>query len=319
MNTMLGIAECFIWHVLCGGPVVVVHRVLLAILSIILCQTHHAPQHLKVAKWALYPSGKRLEYSKRKFGYFDGFNFREPLVVCGSFLWFFQIVTTLIIQPIFTAITMVLTLRTLSKHWDSIWRINLMLYTVDIVDEDWTPPLPLSKGPYDPAKKCKISLRSARGRWVVSEGGDVHCHQLRLPRPRGILTSHPKGDGKVALELHGGRWLSAGTVWKWLWHCRKDIVSVADCAECDDIYSVETVSDGVIALKTADNQYLSAPNDYTLRWSRDEITCSEQFTVIVHGESDEAEGTATATAQTSGSVEDIQPDSDLEQTESVNP
>lgn len=165
-----------------------------------------------------------------------------------------------------------------------------MLYTVDIVDEDRLKNVK-SKGPYDPAQKCKISLRSTRGRWLVSEGGDVptvHCHQLRLPRPRGILTSHPKGDGKVALELHGGRWLSAGTVWKWLWHCRKGSVSAADCAE-SEVFSVETVSAGVIALKTADKQYLSAPNDYTLRWSGDEITCSEQFTVIVHGKSDEAE------------------------------
>jgi len=284
-----GIAECFIWHLLCGGPVVVVHRLVMAIISIIFCQTNHAKEHLKVARFALYPSGKRLEYSTQKFMFFEDFHYREPLTVLSCLVWGFQIISAFILQPVFSALTLVLTLRTLSKHWDSIWRVSRMTFDVDIVEESWTPPLPRSESNYDPSSICKISLQSARGRWVVAERGDapaVHCHQLqlRLIQQRGVLVSHPKDGGKVALELHGGKWLSVGAVWRWLWHCRKSTASAAECTETE-CFAVETVSDGVIGLKSAAGEYLSAPSDYTLQWTAiSELTDSEKFTVIVHGE-----------------------------------
>lgn len=136
-------------------------------------------------------------------------------------------------------------------------------------------------------------------------GGDdvaVHCHEIRLHRPRGVFVSEPAGDGKVRLKADGGRFVAVGSKRKWLWHCREGIRTVAECTD-SELFSVEMLSDGLCRLSSAENTFLSAVSDYELRWSNGTESECQRWTVIVDG--DDSEGaatttTTTATAETEG-------------------
>jgi len=179
----------------------------------------------------------------------------------------------------------------------------MMFYEVRVIDEDWKQALPSSQGPYDPATKCRVSLQSQRGRWLVTEGSGnnviAHCYNIKLKRPRGILVSHSKGNDKVALEVRGRRFLTNGSRWKWLWNCRRGIRTVSECNE-SELFTVNVLSNGLCTFESAENTYLTAVSDYQLGWEKGQDTMgpdgptgdSQRFTVIVH--KDETEDSATS-------------------------
>jgi len=302
------IIELFAWHVLCGGPIVVITRLFMALLALLLCAPSLANFQLTVALFALYPVDRKLEYADTKSKAFPGRKEGDGGKLCLTALWFVVTCPVLLIQYILYALTIILTVGVLKKHWQSIYRVEGMHHDLMIVDEQWTEPMPPSVAPFNPEKNCKISLKTYHGRWVCC-GVDVHCKNHRLfvsddDLKYMVLTTYPfhlseeesssrkmrriesiargVNMGKMALcsehETAGfmeKKWLGAdidGTV---LLKSEQIILSVEVVARED--------GDTLIALKTKNGKCLSARTDHTLHWDdKEQLTDWELFEVVVH-------------------------------------
>lgn len=186
-------------------------------------------------------------------------------------------------------------------------------YEYLIVPYDWTPPiqpLPPSVGPFDPAQKCKISLRSSHGRYLqmsriryvdggtegFSKANELHC------KPSTKLTCSPLGDGKVVVNssiASEPKWLSvycqdiehpgdtsAG-------HNPEDVLKVDAKFERNSEERTESTTDravfevihgpdNTIGLKSKYNTFISADGNHNLSWNKSEFGVNERWNVVVH-------------------------------------
>ena len=140
------------------------------------------------------------------------------------------------------------------------------------------PPSPLYSGTFDPSIQCKISLRSAHGRFVsCNTNGQVTCDKQE-GKDWEIFTCIPKTagrafTGRVALQSVHGTFLGTDS--------NGNVVCNKSETLRPEIHAVEQHGLG-FGLRSYRHKYLSAMTDHTLQWNMDSMNEFEKFTIIVH-------------------------------------
>jgi len=299
--------EFIVWHLLCGGPLLVTARLLYAVIYFISCDCRGdtsfivARQHLKIALYGLCPMGRTLIYVAPKIdNEKDCCLFNQEICmaincVVGVALYLIQIVCT--------GFTYMITCGQLSRYWNAIWDVTFLDSAVEIVyrSANGTGSAERSQSflerVYDPNQKCKVSLRSSNGYWLCPEHGavsKVSCYIVREIEAR-TFVSHPIGDGKVMLSSEQ----------KWLVANPDGSVHLMQSDLLQPIFVVFDADTERWGFRSADNGYLSE-EDCLVRWDKDEFGENEKFKVevleIMSGDTDTSQATTPLTVKAGGQL-----------------
>lgn len=159
-------------------------------------------------------------------------------------------------------------------------------YEYVIVPKD---SLPEGVGPFDPAQKCWISLRSNDGEYMYVHGTEPIVQTVQwygtlkvgapLCSPDTKFLCYPVGEGKVVLHSNIGK--------KWVQGVNRLTRGYSECRS-DAVFEVvkdEDYAENTIALKSMHiNQYLSADKSKngSIQHLKSEVGFNEQWTVVVH-------------------------------------
>ena len=108
------IAVFIFWHLLSAGLVIMLVRIIEGFLALLFLYPHFFMEHLKIARFALNPFGKKLIYTKETYKPAR----RWPIIECISILiWIPIILAVSAIQFVGSLLAALLTCGHMSKYW----------------------------------------------------------------------------------------------------------------------------------------------------------------------------------------------------------
>lgn len=128
------VLKLIVWHTVCGGLVIMILRLVMALLSIIFLAPSFARVHLTFVEYTLNPIGKRIVQTKRKC------QFPQSAVFCYLIQIPLNCIAIPIVSFVFFGISMYLTAATMSKYHTFMWQDPTMFFNagmeIEIMDDN---------------------------------------------------------------------------------------------------------------------------------------------------------------------------------------
>eukprot|EP01084_Bolivina_argentea_P161225 280698_1 len=258
-----------VWHILCGGPIIVITRILLALLACLWCSADYSGEHLKIAKFAFNPIGKKLILTSKKHHPPK----RPELFNCiAALFWLPLLIALALVQLALNIATHFLTCGHMSKYWTYIWQVHEMKNWIALVDDNYIEPKPVSKAAYNPKIKCKIALLGHHKKYLCAE----NSNKMICNRTQALNWEHfqsiPISNNKIALQTYHGKYISAQT--------NGTLEGNRDQLKNWEQFIVEK-NGNKFGFKSYHKKWLSAQPDGRIEINRDGFAAWEQFEILV--------------------------------------
>lgn len=267
---------------------IILHRCACAV-AILFCSPQIARSHLKIAKWAINPVGKKVVYASKFESSPCTSRFLLIVLAPVHIIFIYYMLCAIVLGTIFSC-------GRLYKFVTNLQAVSGATGELKIVDRNWMPP---SVAQYDPSKKCRISLgtQNSKGdptkRWVHIETNNIDIDGKLMAdgfqcEIWDSFISEPVGNDRVTLQREkDGKYIGGN-----IRLCSSNPTRFRTVTHVDDTfvfannYPVSCASDlsGLCAIRRTEGSGDDARTRYFLECS-DTPTC---WTVIVHEILDEA-------------------------------